>query len=228
MLDADKLLKEAAPADPNLLKVVAVIPMNKPKAVRIQFRYAFVVDADGLKVVDITEPTGAKLVDKAFVPFKDARNIYLSRIYAYVAAGSEGMAIVDIEKPEAPKIDQMFNAGGQLNDVCDIKIGMTNASQFAYVANGCNGLSVVQLTSPETTPTYMGWASKVNGNSLVWNLQVARLHDGDLRRLAARPRFGRKRQSALRLQPRRFASVQQGRTGRHVQDRRQALHRHQR
>jgi hypothetical protein len=161
VISVDDLVKHAPAANPDLLKVVGVIPMNRPKAVRIQFRYAFVVDADGLKVVDITEPTAAKLVPKAFVPFKDARNVYLSRIYAYIAAGSEGMAIVDIEKAEEPKIDQMYTANGLLSDVNDIKVGMTNASVFAYVANGCNGLAVVQMTSPENVPTYLGWASKV-------------------------------------------------------------------
>ncbi len=89
-LTIDAVQKAACKADPNTLKIVAVIPMNKPKAVRIQFRYAFVVDADGLKVVDVTEPTAAKVVDGAFVPFQSAYNVYLARTYAYVAAGTAG------------------------------------------------------------------------------------------------------------------------------------------
>ena len=39
----------------------------------------------------------------------------------------------------------MFNADGLLNDVRDVKVGMTNASLFAYVADGRNGLRVVEL-----------------------------------------------------------------------------------
>jgi hypothetical protein len=155
-----ELEKHCATPDPNLLKVVGVIPMNKPKAVRVQFRYAFVVDADGLKVVDITEPTAAVLVKDAFVPFKDAHNVYLARTFAYVAAGHEGMAIVDIEHATQPKVDQMFTANGALCDVRDIKIGMTNNSVYAYVANGHGGLAVVQLTSPETVPNFMGYSVK--------------------------------------------------------------------
>jgi hypothetical protein len=158
----------ARKADPNDLKVVSVIPMNKPKAVRIQFRYAFVVDADGLKVVDITKPEKAKLVEKATVPFKDARNVYLSRAYALVAAGSEGVAFVDIMKAEQPKLEQMYNAGGKLNDVYDVKVGMTNASVYGYVANGKNGLAVLQLTAPEKTPGYLGWAARYSPDLISW------------------------------------------------------------
>ncbi|HYF48220.1 MAG TPA: hypothetical protein VEJ63_02370, partial [Planctomycetota bacterium] len=152
------LEKHAAKPDPNLLKVVATVPLNKPKAVRIQFRYAFVVDADGLKVIDITDPTCAALVQGATVPFKDAHNVYLSRTTALVAGGTEGLGFVDIEKPAAPKLIQMFTADGKLCDVRDVKVGMTNASMFGYVANGKQGLAVLQLFSPETVPGYLGWS----------------------------------------------------------------------
>jgi hypothetical protein len=37
--------------------------------------------------------------------------------YAYVAAGSHGLAILDITNPEQPRIDQVFEAGGCINDL---------------------------------------------------------------------------------------------------------------
>ena len=84
----------------------------------------------------------------------DARNIYLARTYAYVAAGKQGLVILDIEKPRQPRIDQVFNAGGRINDANDVKLGITYVSEFAYLADGKNGLRVVQLTSPETPGNY--------------------------------------------------------------------------
>ena len=102
----------------------------------MQFRYAFVLDADGLKVLDVTFPASPRAVDGATVPIKDARGIYLARTYAYVAAGSEGLAIVDVERPEKPRLEQTWNAGGAINDANDVKLGMTNGSAFAYVADG--------------------------------------------------------------------------------------------
>ena len=33
-----------------------------------------------------------------------------------MAGGKQGLVIVDVEKPEHPVIDQVFNAGGAIND----------------------------------------------------------------------------------------------------------------
>jgi len=49
-----------------------------------------------------------------------------------------------------PQIDQVFDAYGEINDLNDVKLGITYVSQFAYLADGQNGLRIVQLTSPET------------------------------------------------------------------------------
>jgi hypothetical protein len=61
---------------------------------------------------------------------------------------------VDVEKPDAPKLDQMFTANGQLNDVNDVKIGMVAASAFAFVADGKNGMRVLQILSPWDDPSH--------------------------------------------------------------------------
>jgi len=158
VVDLDKVVRMAPKANPDDLKVLSVVPLNKPKMVRIQFRYAFVVDADGLKVIDITDPAAPRLCEKGTVCFPDARNVYLARTYAYVSAGKDGVAIVDIEKPEEPKLVKTFNAEGHLCDVYDVKVAMTNASAFAYVANGEHGMAVLQLFSPERNPNYLGWS----------------------------------------------------------------------
>ena len=60
----------------------------------------------------------------------------------------------------------MFNDGGKINDTNDVKVGMTNASQFAYLADGHNGLQVIQLFSPSDNPNYLGFArSRRQGGS---------------------------------------------------------------
>ena len=126
----------------------------------IQFRYAFVVDDEGLKVIDVTAPEQARLVEGAFVSLAHAHDVYVARTYAYVANGRDGIAIVDVEQPEHPRLDQTYNADGKLNDVHQVKVAMTNASLFAYVADGKNGLRILQLTSPETMPEYAGFSPR--------------------------------------------------------------------
>ncbi|PYR88517.1 MAG: hypothetical protein DMF84_27860 [Acidobacteria bacterium] len=146
------------PFHPKVTAQIGAPDLVEPRGVQIQFRYGFVVDRDGLKVLDVTALDKPRLVSGARVPFKDARNLYVARTYAYVAAGPDGIGIVDIERPEQPTLAQTFNAGGAINDTNDVKIGMTNASQFAYIADGHNGLQVVQLFSPSDNPNYLGFS----------------------------------------------------------------------
>jgi len=151
--------------DPFHPKLVATIGeadgLSDPRGVQIQFRYAFVVDRDGLKVLDVTSLDKPRMVKGAMVPFKDARNLYVVRTRAYVAAGHDGLGVVDVESPEKPSLERMFNDEGRINDTNDVKVGMTNASQFAYLADGHNGLQVVQLFSPSDSPSYLGFSPAI-------------------------------------------------------------------
>jgi hypothetical protein len=162
--------------------ITETIHLSDPRGIGIQFRYGFVVDSEGLKVLDITDIAHPHLVSNATLKdtrLADARNITVSRTYAYIAAGKEGMAIVDIEKPDQPRLERMYTAEGELkdkdkdkdkdknkNDILkdtrDIKIGMVSSSQFALIADGTAGFKVVQLFSPNTSPGFYGFAPKPN------------------------------------------------------------------
>ncbi len=136
------------PVNPEVTKVIGHPTVGKPRSIQIQFRYGFVIDEEGIKLLDVTNL--ADPVPKAVMRIDGLHNIYLARTYAYVAAGKRGLMILDIKNPEQMKIDQVFTADGQINDLRDVKLGITYNSQFAYLADGHNGLRVVQLTSPET------------------------------------------------------------------------------
>jgi hypothetical protein len=148
------------PLNPKVTGQISAPDLKNPRAIAIQFRYAFVVDDDGMKVLDLSEPGAAKLVPGALVPLAAPRDVYVARTYAYVANGKDGIAIIDVERPETPRLDQTFNAEGRLNDAHQVKVAMTNASLFGYVADGKNGLRVLQLTSPETMPEYAGFSPR--------------------------------------------------------------------
>jgi hypothetical protein len=165
---ADKGLVEVDLDNPQTPKAVTTIPLKNVQASMQQFRYVFAVDAEGLKVIDISNIREPKLVEGAFVPIQNARRVIVSRTYAYVAAGSEGIVIVDIEKPEKPKLYMKYTADGQLNDARDVVVASTNASLFAYVADGKNGLKVVQLTSPESQSGFYGFAPEPKPELVSW------------------------------------------------------------
>ena len=136
------------PKNPQIASVLGQPSLFKPRDVQVQFRYAFVCDDAGVMVLDATQLDSPQPV--ARIPLSDARRIYVARTYAYVAGGCDGLIILDVINPEQPKIDQIFNAEGEINDLNDVKLGISYVSQFAYLADGKNGMRVVQLTSPET------------------------------------------------------------------------------
>jgi len=155
------------PLDP---KLVNAVPLNDGRASALQFRYIWVTDADGLKVFDVTQMGNPQLVPNAVVPLENAQRLYLARTYAYVAAKNQGLAIVDITRPHQPQLSMFYRGdhGQVLNDVEDVIVASTNASQFAYVADGRNGIRVLQLTSPERQPNLYGFSPRPVPELIAW------------------------------------------------------------
>jgi hypothetical protein len=102
------------------------------------------------------------------VPIADAHRVYVARTYAYVAAGKDGLIIVDVKQPEAPKVYQKVDFGGRMNDAQDVVVAATNASLFAYVADGRNGMKVIQLTSPSSQPNFYGFSPPPKPELIAW------------------------------------------------------------
>ena len=154
----------ANPLAPKVESKIGAPDLVDAQGVAIQFRYAFVVDRQGLKVLDVTALAHPRVVPGANILLEDARNIYVARTYAYVAGGKQGLVIVDVERPEHPRIDQVFTGQpghpGALDDTRDVKLAMTAASAFAYIADGTNGMRIVQLFAPNDTPNYLGFSPK--------------------------------------------------------------------
>ncbi|MFZ4687638.1 MAG: hypothetical protein ACOYLS_00230 [Polymorphobacter sp.] len=144
--------------DPLKPRLAATVPMDDPRASALQFRYLWVTTARGLEVLNVSNLAAPVPVPGAIIAMQDARKVYVARTYAYVAAKGEGLVIVDVKAPEAPKLYQRFTADGKLNDAEDVIIGSTNASTFAYVADGRNGMKVLQLISPESQPNFYGFS----------------------------------------------------------------------
>lgn len=136
------------PLEPRITAVLGNDELDHPHTVQVQFRYAFVCDAGGLKVLDVTDLSHPQFVAELETPA--AHNLYIARTYAYLAAGEDGLVIVDVRNPLEPRVDQVYTAGGQINDLHDVKLGITYNSLFAYLADGHNGLRIVELTSPRT------------------------------------------------------------------------------
>ncbi len=147
--------------DPLKPKVVSRVALDDMRASVLQFRYLFATDANGLRVIDVTNPEKPALLDSR-IAIDEAHGLHAARTYVYVAAGKEGLVIVDATQPESLQEFLRFNADGKLRDSRDVTVATTNASLFAYVADGSGGIKVVQLTSPELQPKFYGFSPKPN------------------------------------------------------------------
>jgi hypothetical protein len=158
--------------DPLKPKWLATVPLRDARATALQFRYLWVTTAQGLELLDVTLPSKPRLVEGAKVALADARKVYVARTYAYVAAGAEGLVVVDVERPSQPKIHARVQKGDSdnttLSDSQDVIVGSTNASLFAYVADGVNGLKVIQLTAPDSQPKFYGFSPEPKPQVIAW------------------------------------------------------------
>ncbi len=154
--------------DPLHPKLASVQPLTGARASAVQFRYLWVTDSGGLKLFDVTDLRHPQPVPEGAVPLADARRVYLARTYAYVAAGADGLVIVNVTRPRAPTVYLRETFGGQMNDAQDVIVGSTNASAFAYVADGRNGLKVIQLTSPASQPNFYGYSPAPKPELIAW------------------------------------------------------------
>ena len=106
----------------------------EPLGISVQFRYAFVVESR-VRRYWMRQP----LIIVASSPGRSCDSsmpaCIVARRYAYVAAGKDGIAIIDVEKSEQPNLDHMFG-WRPVSHVNDVKIGMVDASALAFVADG--------------------------------------------------------------------------------------------
>jgi len=77
-----------------------------------------------------------------------ANNVDIEGDYAYVAAGSAGLIVVDVVDRENPSII------GQL-DMDGVSIDVKVAGNMVYMANGEAGIAIIDVTDPET-PSLVG------------------------------------------------------------------------
>lgn len=77
-----------------------------------------------------------------------ANNVDVSGNFAYVAAGSTGLQVVDVTDRRAPRIVGSLDTPGNANDVRVV-------GNIAYVADGSAGLRIIDVTNP-ISPSLLG------------------------------------------------------------------------
>jgi len=102
-------------------------------------------------------PTALSFVDVSGF----ANNVAIAGNYAYVAAGSAGLQVIDVSNRTAPFVAASRALAGNANDV----VVMAN---YAYVAAGTAGLQIVNIEHP-LAPTVAG---SVGTGGVAWDVVV--------------------------------------------------------
>ena len=136
------------------------------EATSLYFYNGLVYLADGsggLKIInpglpeDSAEPVNPSLTASLAVAGGNANGIFVkpdddTRTYAYVAAGSGGLKVIDVTDPGAPVLVGEI-AGADVSDARKVDV----KGNFAFVADGDNGIKTVNVadkTAPVLADTY--------------------------------------------------------------------------
>ena len=114
---------------------------GKARDVFLSGNYAYTVSVNGLNIVNITSPESAFVVKTVDTKNSGSR-IVTGGGYAYVAAGYEGIHIIDIDPPESAQyLVNIYSSDSQ---------GIYVSGNLAYSA-GFSGLQILDISYPENT-----------------------------------------------------------------------------
>ena len=166
------------PTNPTAVTNIALnITINDMKVVG---RYAYVIGASALKIVDISNPaslsiTGSLADGVGSAYLNNANGIYVSGNYAYVAVGQNnsdcvgGLEIINISNPAAPSHVSKLLAGTPLLTHAH---GIYVSGNYAYIAaqgspSGCPaGLEIVNVSDP-ANPVHAGKLATGTGGAVL-------------------------------------------------------------
>lgn len=124
--------------------------------------YTYVVDTFGLKIIDVSDPVNAFQLNKL-----DLNGLYRINVYgpyAFIAAGKNGLYIVDISTPQELKVVGTENDGkGKFTS--DVVV----SGNYAYLAVNGVGVEVIDISNPE----HPVLVKTVESTTSVWMLNVS-------------------------------------------------------
>jgi hypothetical protein len=111
--------------------------------------YAYCAYANGLLILEISNPDSPIYVSKEFCP-GEGRKIFISGNYAYLADRQAGLQIIDISDVQNPQTVGQYQAPWRVNDVF-IRGG------YAYIIGDyiSRGLQIIDVSSP-ANPVFVG------------------------------------------------------------------------
>ncbi|MCP4535598.1 MAG: hypothetical protein GY832_00455 [Chloroflexi bacterium] len=134
------------------------------QSITLQENYAYIAaDDDGLRIIDISNPSGPKEVSH-IEGIGKIWDVQVMGSYAYLAADDSGLQIVDITNPSALNLIATFKTAGRA-------LRAYIANGYVYIAASDAGLRVIDISNPNNptevayydTTGYVYSVSVVNG-----------------------------------------------------------------
>ncbi len=115
--------------------------------VKIVGSYAYCAYANGLVILNISDPSTPTFCSKTYLPGR-AKKLDISGNYVFVADSVGGFQIIDATDIFHPVVMSSYSAEGSANDVFI-------SGNYAYVANDTSGLIILNISDP-ANPNLIG------------------------------------------------------------------------
>lgn len=146
-----RVLDVANPRAPQVIGSFGTVDMGQALAVHGSTAfiatlnpYTYVV---ALRSVDMSDPTNPRQLGVLYHPTGYPQSMTIDGSMAFIAAGTEGVLIVDISDPAAPLLRGQIPTRG-------FSYGVTVRDGIAYVADGSAGLQLFDVSVPESPRPY--------------------------------------------------------------------------
>ncbi|MGP1383491.1 MAG: cadherin-like domain-containing protein [Thainema sp.] len=156
----DTPVGKKAPSSPTL--VITYDTLVHAEDLRVLGNYAYVIfsDAQGLQVIDISDPNSPILVSDNYIG-NYAEDISIVGDYVYIATRYDGLQIIDISNPGDPIFVSSYDDYGNISSVSAVEV----VGDYAYIGGGFNdGLQIVEINYeyPLSTYSISGWIRDIN------------------------------------------------------------------
>lgn len=125
-------------------------------AIAVQENYAYLGVGPRLVILNISNPAHPMVVSQGPMFPGSVTGVFVAGNYAYVAAGTGGLRVVDVSDPTAPAEVGVYDTPGYAHDVYV-------ADSYAYVADVAS-LRVMDVSNP-TAPQQVGFYDLPRGDS---------------------------------------------------------------
>lgn len=139
-------------SNPRTPRIVGSAPSDYAVGVYVSNNYLYVVgntltsSSGALTIMEIENPEHPNLLGHILTS-GDAKDVYVSGNYAYVANGLSGLQIIDVKNPAKPSIV------GNYDRFFETVEGVYVSGSHAYLAKGWGGLEVINIDNPSDPAT---------------------------------------------------------------------------